>query len=97
MLSEDELDDLIADNNFQHGRDYERGHPKGAKQPIHLGKATTPNPVAQHPVAAADLINISECAGLTAMRARTPSDPTIGRTLTSDESFACSAPTAWAR
>ena len=24
MLSEDELDDLIADNNFQHGRDYER-------------------------------------------------------------------------
>ena len=24
MLSEDELDDLIADNNFQQGRDYER-------------------------------------------------------------------------
>ena len=24
MLSEDERDDLIADNNFQHGRDYER-------------------------------------------------------------------------
>ena len=24
MLSEDERDDLIADNNFQQGRDYER-------------------------------------------------------------------------
>jgi hypothetical protein len=40
MLSEDELDDLIADTRFQQGRDYERERIIALLEPYDFGPTT---------------------------------------------------------